>query len=124
MKRLPLTLCYFSAVKSEAASIWMSDTSVVSFDQRLDVISVKPTIVYASIHHFLMPFQSVMMAELLWLPCGTLNPSTPVLFVWFDPKWLPLVPHKPQCGFLQSRGRRGPDSRRLVQAGLLLSERP
>lgn len=27
MKRLPLTLCYFSAVKSEAASIWMSDTS-------------------------------------------------------------------------------------------------
>lgn len=66
---------------------------------------------------------SVMMAELLWLPCGTLNPSTPVLLVWFDPKWLPLVPGKPQCGFLQSRGRRGPDSRRLVQAGLLLSER-
>lgn len=116
MKHLPPTLCYFSAVKSEVASIWMSDTSVVSFDQRHDVISVKHIIVYASIHHFLMPFQSVMMAELLWLPYGTLKPRTPVLCVWFDPKWLPLVPRKPQCGFLQSRGRWGPDSRRLVQA--------
>lgn len=26
-------LCYFSAVKSEMASLWMSDTSAVSFDK-------------------------------------------------------------------------------------------